>query len=1303
MKPSLLARRIRIPLLGACPVALVILLLVFFFVPPQFRGARLAVRGMKNDVRDWLPSSFHETRELEWFRDHFLGEQFVVVSWPGCSADDPRFWLLVEKLKAECAHPPQPESAIGTTAQPIEAAHIAGAAPAGRPDTASASPPGHSAAHERRDDAAERAAWETKARDLGDELGLFATGDYYEDWGGQGEKWLVGDNDKWYYVTPDGELYRWSGDRNVVGASYRSIERKLAGKRLDGTYLATFGHAARPGKPNPFHNDPRKLTARYFKTVTTGPEVLARLAGEGGTLRPRGESNEEVAADIARREAIERLEGTLFGPQPPGDFHWTTADLQHVLGARKLAELPEGWEATFDAFVQEVADEHYGGDVEALKTAPREEREAHWLALFGRLGVSPPARQTCIVVTLSDAAKRDLSHVLGRPIMGKPQGRILALSTGECGIAAEDLKMGGPPVDNVAIDEEGSRTLMRLVTYSAIVGLGLAYLCFRSFKVTFFIFFVGGVAAVTSLSLVWWTGGSVDAVLLSMPSLVYVLGLSGAVHIVNYYREAADEGPLEAAPWTALRQGWWPCLLCALTTALGLISLCTSNLVPIRKFGFYAALGTLATVLLICIFLPAALQMWPCPRRKNKRAGSAGDGSKRAGSVSDGRSEDTLHKCIQNFWEWIGAWIVRRHWWVTAACTVVMIVFAFGLWRINTSVKLLKLFDGDAKIIRDYEWMEANQGKLVPMEVVLRARPAVMLPTTSELESAQERDLAHERVQLNFLERMEIADRIYKAVEREFGEDGLDVVGRGMLASTFVEDLPEPNGSFRSTRGAFNGRLEAHREELLHSDYLRIDKQDGSELWRISLRLGALNDVDYGEFVGQLQRVIEPILAGYRCRQEVLISIESQRGDASATVSATVSAGASVLVLGGPLPKESHAASEAGGHDTNVSHQTSAGNSLNEVSIDQSALFAETLRDLLINRGFLEPTAAQPDPKRRLQWHVPEMQPLDEAFPTRDALAAELERYDCVVLARDHADYDVAFLKEHARVFVDARDHQFDPKLHAALTANKRGDNVSVVYTGLVPIVYKAQRTLLNSLIMSVAMAFLTISPVMMILLRSGKLSPTNFINPGAGLVAMVPNVFPLIMVFGAIGYLGVMVDVGTMMTASVAMGVAVDDTIHFLNWYRRGLAQGLDRRQAILASLRHVGTAMTQTALIGGLGLSVFALSTFTPTQRFGVMMLIILPVALVGDLVFLTALLAGPLGKFFAPSDRAKKKGDAGDKEAPSSLELRPHTAIGTTHEGVPAPHGTPAPHRKAGRSRTAGDRAWRHDDGHGRRNQN
>ena len=155
----------------------------------------------------------------------------------------------------------------------------------------------------------------------------------------------------------------------------------------------------------------------------------------------------------------------------------------------------------------------------------------------------------------------------------------------------------------------------------------------------------------------------------------------------------------------------------------------------------------------------------------------------------------------------------------------------------------------------------------------------------------------------------------------------------------------------------------------------------------------------------------------------------------------------------------------------------------------------------------------------------------------------------------------------------------------------------------------------------------------------------------------MIPNVFPVILVFGAMGHLKVKIDIGTMMCASVAMGIAVDDTIHFLTWFRIGLRDGMTRNQALLEAYRRVGTAMTQTTLIGGLGLAVFALSTFTPTQRFGVMMVTLLVAALAGDLILLPALLAGPLGRFFMvkadePSPEKKTETDVAvvSDEAPA-----------------------------------------------------
>ena len=136
-----------------------------------------------------------------------------------------------------------------------------------------------------------------------------------------------------------------------------------------------------------------------------------------------------------------------------------------------------------------------------------------------------------------------------------------------------------------------------------------------------------------------------------------------------------------------------------------------------------------------------------------------------------------------------------------------------------------------------------------------------------------------------------------------------------------------------------------------------------------------------------------------------------------------------------------------------------------------------------------------------------------------------------------------------------------------------------------------------------------------------------------AGTLAMLPNVFPCVMVFGYMGFAGVEVEVGTIMTATVALGIAVDDTVHYISWFRRGYSLGLPSGEAVRYAYRHCGTAMTQTSLIVGLGLLVYAFSDFGPIVRFAWLMFSILMVALLADLTITPALLYSRFGRLFLP----------------------------------------------------------------------
>lgn len=1162
-----------------------ILCAVFFLVPFALRGARMAVQDIRNEVTDWLPSDFPETEVLKWFRPRFVGDQFVAMSWDGCSRGEPAYDALVAKLQAES----------------VEGQDLTDK--------------------------------EQELKKICDRLALQQTDERYNsNWGRHGEKWLMGAKGQWYYITKKGEVYRWTGKNNAFATAQRGLTQFLYGG------IEVKGERVLEIQPDPrFYEEPKLLCARFFKTIQSGPEILDQLIGEDGPLKH---------LEDAELEAHKRLTGSLFGPTPSLDFEWSQEGFLNELTAQQLANLPENVEQEFQKYVDEIVNNpvkrkyDYNGDVENLAKDTQEQKLEHWYNFFKKIGEPMPPRQTAIVVVLNTPVLGELNRVVGREILGKPMGRLRYLATVECDISKNDLHLGGPPCDNVAIDEEGTITLVRLVGFSSLVGLVIAYLSFRSIIVTMMVFFVGGVSAIASMGIVWYGNSQLDAILLTMPSLVYVLGLSGAVHIVNYYREACYEDGHRAAAETAVKYGWFPCTLAAMTTSLGLISLYVSNLIPIKKFGLFSAIGTMVTVTLLFTYLPAALKLFP-PGYKKRR--------KRDLEEKKGRS---LYDLTNDFWLAIGNWVIKRHAIVTGLVMLMLVVAALGIFKIKTSVQLIKLFDKNSDVVQDYVWMEKNIGKLVPMEIVIGFDREV-IENNEDLVAGQV-NLRESQIKYSRLDRIEAAELIGDELERAFGESGKDIVGKRLSTGAFL-----PFGDTTKTKNAefLNSELAKNRETLrkIGTHGIEFDPEAeenyGYEFWRVSLRLGSLNDVDYGLFVSDLKRVVEPVLTALRCRTEVLVKLtqnfEKEATEEGTELTPTTEMSGSVYMLGfdhGPTPRLQ-----------DVKLQSFL---WPKEHVNQTHVFSRSFYDFLARRGF-----SRKGSHRGFDINNP-----DKVKLTQEQLKEKLEKFDCIVLIRDDETYDIDFIKQHAKIFVDARDHKFpeswsnddiittrERRLLNLEEGNQNANtmvNVVATYSGIVPIVYKAQRSLLRSLIDSICLAFVMIAFVMMLLLRDWKrkVSPSNVLNVSGGLVSMMPNIFPVVLIFGLFGHLGVLVDIGSMMTASVAMGVAVDDTIHFLNWFRKGLRDGLSRHDAIRLAYRRCSAAMTQTTLIGGLGLCVFGLSTFTPTQRFGVLMLVLLVAALIGDLIFLPAILAGPLGKLFSFKED-KKKRERADSPVPIS----------------------------------------------------
>ncbi len=180
-------------------------------------------------------------------------------------------------------------------------------------------------------------------------------------------------------------------------------------------------------------------------------------------------------------------------------------------------------------------------------------------------------------------------------------------------------------------------------------------------------------------------------------------------------------------------------------------------------------------------------------------------------------------------------------------------------------------------------------------------------------------------------------------------------------------------------------------------------------------------------------------------------------------------------------------------------------------------------------------------------------------------------------------------------------------------------EGTEYLVTGMVPLFLRTQQAVLESLIKSFGLAFGIIAIVMIVLLRS----------PTSGLLAMLPNLFPVGVVFGMVAWIGMPVDIGTMITASVALGIAIDGTLHLLTWYRDGIRHGMTRDDAVVLGLQHCGPAMWQTSATIAIGIVMVAGADLLLISRFGLLMAALVSMALLADVVLLPALLGGWLGK--------------------------------------------------------------------------
>jgi hydrophobe/amphiphile efflux-3 (HAE3) family protein len=216
-------------------------------------------------------------------------------------------------------------------------------------------------------------------------------------------------------------------------------------------------------------------------------------------------------------------------------------------------------------------------------------------------------------------------------------------------------------------------------------------------------------------------------------------------------------------------------------------------------------------------------------------------------------------------------------------------------------------------------------------------------------------------------------------------------------------------------------------------------------------------------------------------------------------------------------------------------------------------------------------------------------------------------------------NYDIVRISAHTKSLNSKDVRTFTSDIDRFVKENL-DPSIKVEYTGTMPWVRAMSDYVSQGQKRSFILAFLAITGMMIIILRSFKL----------GLISMIPNVFPVLITLGLMGFLGIYMSLPLMIMSPIIIGVAVDDTIHFFMRYRREFERTGTYEGALKATLSTVGRPIMFTTMTLVAGFSVFGLSNMYNVVHFGLLAAFAFLWALLADFFFAPAmmLLLKPLG---------------------------------------------------------------------------
>ena len=311
--------------------------------------------------------------------------------------------------------------------------------------------------------------------------------------------------------------------------------------------------------------------------------------------------------------------------------------------------------------------------------------------IYGRI-VSKDENSTLVIAEIKDNAFTDTFYEKMMNIAKKYNGH-------------DKVMVAGRPIIEGTMGKLGPKDMKKMVPIVFLVIIVILFFIMRSFRNTFFTILVVGFSTIWTFGLMSAMNIPIYAVSIMIPVMLIAIGVADGIHIYShmtiYKREHPNRSIVDLIK-NMYKELWRPVVMTSVTTAIGFISLLTSEVYPIKYFGMFTAFGVMSAMVLSLVLIPAGVLLFNFPKPKKK-------------DIHKDKNKGKLSKFLHE----LAGKVIKHKIGIVITTVIILIISGYGITKVWIDSSFLKNFEENSEIVQIDHFVNKHFGGTSTLNVIL--------------------------------------------------------------------------------------------------------------------------------------------------------------------------------------------------------------------------------------------------------------------------------------------------------------------------------------------------------------------------------------------------------------------------------------------------------------------------------------------------------------------------------------------------------------------------------------------------------